>query len=123
MPAAAARALLASMLRKPRRPRTEGVTDMSSTRPPLLLIYLLLKIPAARRVSLRQDGRLGIGIVDRRARSLAIVSHRSPWLTDADRADRRARWRLDAYGNETAAIQLEQLLAEWRELQQAGRPQ
>jgi hypothetical protein len=55
----------------------------------LFLIYLVLGVPAAQRVSLSQDGRLGVGMIDRRRRSLAVVSLRSPWpamQTHAERA-------------------------------------
>jgi hypothetical protein len=116
----AARKLLAATLAKPGPPRAHGLTDLDSARPPLLLIYLLLKTPAERRVSLHQSGRIGIGVIDRRSRSLAIVSVRSPWLHAGDRRHARARWRLDAYGNDTAARGLQALLAEWRELQRSG---
>jgi protein-L-isoaspartate(D-aspartate) O-methyltransferase len=117
----AARGLLASALAQRSRPRRRGVTDMSSTRPPLFLIYLLLRIPAAQRVSLSQDERLGVGLIDRRSRSLAVVSLRSPWSSDADTRRTRPRWRLDAYGNDTAAIQLERLVSEWQELRHEHR--
>ena len=117
----AARELLASTLAKRNRPRRQGMTDLSSARPPLMLIYLLLRIPATRRVSLSQDERLGIGIVDRPSRSLAIVSLRSPWNSDIDTPDRRVRWRLDAYGNDTAAVELDQLLSEWQRLRHEHR--
>jgi methyltransferase of FxLD system len=117
----AARTLLASALANRTRPRRQGVTDMSSTRPPLLLIYLLSRIPAARRVSLAQEGRLGVGIIDARGGSLAVVSLRSPWMSGTQQRGPRARWRLDVYGNDTAATELERLLSEWRELQRTGR--
>jgi hypothetical protein len=121
LPADAARGLLASALGKRNRPRRQGVTDMSSTKPPLLLIYLLLTIPAAQRVSLMQDGRLGVGLIDRRSRSLAVVSLLSPWNSDADTRTTRPRWRLDAYGSDTAAIQLDSLVSEWHELRREHR--
>jgi protein-L-isoaspartate(D-aspartate) O-methyltransferase len=121
LPGDAARELLASALTSRGRPRRQGVTDMSSTKPPLFLIYLLLRIPAAQRVSLMQDGRLGVGMIDRRSRSLAVISLRSPWNADADTRQTRPRWRLDAYGNDEAAIQLEQLTSEWQELQRDHR--
>ena len=60
-------------------------------------------------------------MVDRRSRSLAVVSLRSPWSSDADTRRTRPRWRLDAYGNDTAAIQLDQLISEWHELQREHR--
>ncbi len=114
-----ARELLAAVLAKRSRARSQGVTEMSGARPPLLLIYLLLRIPAARRVSVSHEGRLGVGMIDRK--SLAVVSLRSPWRSDAGGRGARARWRLDAYGNDSAAIRLERLLAEWRALQRTGQ--
>jgi protein-L-isoaspartate(D-aspartate) O-methyltransferase len=119
--AEAARDLLASALTKRGRPLRQGMTDMSGTRPPLFLIYLLLRIPETKRVSLIQDGRLGIGMIDRRSRSLAVISLRSPWNRDACTHHTRPRWRLDAFGNPAAAIQLDQLASEWQELQREHR--
>jgi protein-L-isoaspartate(D-aspartate) O-methyltransferase len=117
----AARALLASALNERGRPRRQGLTEMTSTRPPLFVIYLLLRIPASKRVSLVQDGRLGVGMIHHRNRSLAVVSLRSPWNNDADTRRTRLRWRLDAYGNDAAAIGLERLTSEWQELQRKHR--
>ena len=116
----AARTLLACTLAGPGPPLAQGMTDLDSSQPPLLLIYLLLKIPPGRRLSLRNDGRLGIGIIDRRGRGLAVVSVPSPWMGGAYERGVRARWRLDAYGSDGAARELEQLLHEWRELQRTG---
>jgi protein-L-isoaspartate(D-aspartate) O-methyltransferase len=117
----AARALLASMLAEPRTALAQGVTDLDSGRPPLLLIYLMLNIPVNKRVSLRSHRRLGIGLIDRGGRSWAAVSVRSPWMSAVSARVPRARWRLDADGHGTAAMELLQLLAQWRELQRAGR--
>lgn len=117
--AGAARELLGSVLAKRTRPRRQGTTEMSTARPPLMLIYLLLRIPAARRVSLRQDGRLGVGMIDRRSRSLAVVSVR--WSSDVDTPEGRVRWRLDAYGDDAAAIRLDHLIAGWQELRREHR--
>jgi hypothetical protein len=121
LPTDEARDLLASALTKRRRPRRQRLADMSSSKPPLFLIYLLLRIPAAKRVSLMQDGRLGLGLIDSRSRSLAVISLRSPWSGAAGTRQARPRWRLDSYGNDTAAIQLEQLAADWRDLQREQR--
>jgi len=92
LPDTAARTLLASMLADPGAPLARGLTELDSARPPLLLIYLLLKIPASRRVSVLNDGRLATGIIDRRGRGVAVVSVRSPWTTGYER-NIRARWR------------------------------
>jgi protein-L-isoaspartate(D-aspartate) O-methyltransferase len=117
----AARNLLAATLANRRPALREGLTDLSRGRPPLLLIYLLLEIPARRRVSLHNDDRLGIGIIDRAGRGLAVVSVRSPWRTGSTSGGRRARWRLDAYGDDPPTAHLEHLLSEWRALRIAGR--
>jgi hypothetical protein len=116
-----ARRLLTSLMAEPGTPRRRGLTDLASDQPPLLLLHLLLNIPAKRRVSLHQPGRWGVGIVDRRSQSAAIVSLRSPWGKADETPQRRARWRLDAYGADTAAAQLDELLTQWRELEHAGQ--
>ena len=117
----AARRLLASLLTEAGTPQRRGVTDLAGDQPPLVLLYLLLNIPATRRLSVNQPGRWGLGIVDRRTRSAAIVSLRSPWEIGAKPPERRARWRLDAYGANTAATELDELLTQWRELEHAGQ--
>ncbi len=117
----AARSLLVSLLSGAGEARRRGLTDLASNRPPLLLLYLLLQIPAKRRLSFNQPGRWGVGIIDRRSQSAAIVSLRSPWSGAHDEPERRARWRLDAYGGDTAANQLEHLLTQWRDLEKAGQ--
>jgi methyltransferase of FxLD system len=117
---AAARELLASLLRAPDEPRRRGITSLNTKRPPLLLLYLQLTIPANRRLFLHEPGRWGIGLVDRRSQSAAIVSLRSPWSTKGDTPQGRARWRLDAYGTHDAAAELEDLLTHWQQLEHAG---
>jgi hypothetical protein len=117
----AARALLAAVLAGSRPARRQGMTELGGTRPPLLLLYLLLSIPDSRRISLTSKERQGVGIVHPRSQSLAVVSMRRPWKDSSPPRPVRARWRLDAYGNDRAANELEQLLSAWRELQQAGR--
>jgi methyltransferase of FxLD system len=117
LPTHVARELLAATLTDQSSPRRQGLTDMSSARPPLLLIYLLLSIPAARRVSLTEQRRLGVGLIDRHSRSLGVVSLRSPWSGDINKPDGRVRWRLNAYGGDDAADQLDQLISEWQQLQ------
>ena len=117
----AARHLLACLLAEPSTPRRRGVTDLASNQPPLLLLHLLLNIPAKQGLSLNQPGRWGLGLVDRRSQSTAIVSLRSPWGNGDTTPERRARWRLDAYGGDTAAAQLNELVTQWRELEHAGQ--
>jgi methyltransferase of FxLD system len=115
----AARRLLTSLLAEPGKPRRRGLTDLASNQPPLLLLHLLLNIPAKQRLSIDQPGRWGVGMVDPRSQSAAIVSLRSPWGNSDRTSQRRARWRLDTYGAETAAARLDQLLTQWRELEHA----
>jgi hypothetical protein len=77
------------------------------------------------------DGeKLGVGLIDRRTRSLAFVSLRSPWAREAERgkaAERpepakvRVRWRLEAYGGESAADELRRLLVPWEEMRRSRR--
>jgi hypothetical protein len=118
---AAARSLPAAVLTQSHSSVRQGITDLGSNRPPLLLLYLLLAIPASRRVSVVHDARLGVGIVHPRSGSLAVVSVRSPWRPGVGEGDRRARWRLDRYGGAAAASELEELLSEWQALREAGR--
>lgn len=118
--ASAARELLTALLRPTERPRRQGLTDLSSGRPPLLLLYLLLAIPTSRRVSFSSARRMGIGLIGRRRDSLAIVSVRSPWQA-TEPANGRARWRLDTYGDDEAGSRLEHLLDEWQAMQRRGQ--
>lgn len=122
LPDAAARKLLASILAGERRARADGITEMNSAQPPWLLIYLLLRIPASRRVALDGDGRIGVGVIHRRSRSLAVVSLRSPWMRRPERQPTRTRWQLHAFGGEPAAAEMERLLGDWRAMQRGGHP-
>lgn len=62
-----------------------------------------------------------MGLIDRETRSLAVISLRSPWSSNGDTRRTRPGWRLDAFGGDAAAIQLDQLASEWRQLQREGR--
>jgi methyltransferase of FxLD system len=121
LPESAARELLAAALTSRRRPRSRGVIGISSAEPPLLLLYLLQKIPADRRLAIHSDAMLGVGLMHRRSRSLAFVSVQSPWMEAPDSRKTRAPWRLDSYGGDAAAGELERLLGEWEAMQAAGR--
>lgn len=116
----AAPGLLASMLTNSSPPLRSGVSDLSGTRPPLLLLYLLLNIPEVRRVSISDSHHLGIGLVDPASQSLAVVSVRSLWR-EPSKGRVCARWRLDAYGNGKAAAELDRLVSAWQELERDGR--
>lgn len=97
--------------------RAQGRTPMGSRQLPLMLVYLLHAIPDRRRVSVQSEHRIGIGVLDRRSASLAVLSMPSPWSSENSPASGSARWRLDAYGGDGAAVEFEQVLAGWRELQ------
>jgi protein-L-isoaspartate(D-aspartate) O-methyltransferase len=118
---AAARELLASVLSDRQRPRATGFLHWSAADPPLLLIYLLLAIPANKRLAIHSDGTLGVGLIHRRSRSLAFVSVRTPWTEGPEWKNTRFRWRLDAYGGDHAAAELERLLQSWRAMRRADR--
>ena len=115
--AARARALLADALTPTGPARRSGTTRLSSATPPLLLIYLLLNTPARQRVSGSGAGRLGVGLIDRQTASLALVSVRNAWSRSTYSGDGRARWRLDSYGGNGAADQLDHLITRWQQIQ------
>jgi methyltransferase of FxLD system len=112
-----ARELLISLLSPRGEPCRRGVTR---NQPPWLLLYLLLNIPVKRRLAMHETGRWGIGLVDRQSQSAAILSLRSPWHRNGEKLPGRARWRLDAYGADTAATELDQLVRRWQELERVG---
>jgi protein-L-isoaspartate(D-aspartate) O-methyltransferase len=118
-----ARALLAALLTDALPARRQGRVDLGGGRPPLLLLYLLLSIPAPRRVSLSSKERVGVGIIHPRGVSVAVVSMRSPWTDGPPKQIARSRWRLEAYGGDSAANDLDQLLSSWQEIQRSGRTQ
>lgn len=120
LPAIPARRLLAALLHDPGEPVRHGVTGVVYGEPAPLLVYLLLAIAPGRLVSLHDRHRLGMGLVDGRSHSVAIVSLRNPW-SRLDPDLQRVRWRLDAYGGDAAAEQLEELIDEWQQLERDGR--
>jgi Protein-L-isoaspartate(D-aspartate) O-methyltransferase (PCMT) len=115
LPNPAAKKLLSAVLSRS-RPIATGSLSMSSAKPPLLLIYLLLAIPAGRRLWLQTSESIGVGLIHRRAASAAFVSVPTPWRDEPHRYRERVRWRLDGYGREAAADEMRALLAEWRAL-------
>jgi hypothetical protein len=116
----AARKVLASILEERRKPIALGRLEMSSTQPPLLLIYLLTKIPDSRRVAMDANDRLGVGLMDRRTRSVAVLSVRSPWVPASNRKKTHFRWRIDTYGGDAAAAELMELVEQWRTIRRAA---
>jgi hypothetical protein len=94
---------------------------MNCAQPPLLLIYLLLRIPAARRIAFHRNNAIGVGVIHRWTRSLSIVSVRSPWMDQPCQQRTRAPWRLEAYGGDTAAAELKSLLDDWQAMRRERR--
>lgn len=122
LPEFAVRTLLADLIAGRGQRRAEGLTPLGRGDTPLMLVYLLRRVPEQTRVAVHSQHRIGIGVVDRRTSSLAVLSTPSPWAPGRNRASHGVRWRLDAYGGEGAALELEQLLAGWRDLhRRAGR--
>ena len=126
---ARARTLLAEALRDAGRPVVTGSTELGTSRPPLVIIYVLLGIPERRRVWVTTRERVGVGILDGRGRGLALVSVPNPWLAarrrdgvPRERAGRTVRWRLDAYGAHGPALdELRGLLSDWDGVRREGR--
>jgi protein-L-isoaspartate(D-aspartate) O-methyltransferase len=113
---AAAQRVLAAMLAAPSASR-QGWSPVSRGHTPLIVTYLLITIPFARRVWVRHGKWHGIGIVDLGGGGLAVVSIPSVWDTNPDPAATRARWRLESYGEyDKPRAELEELLARWRAL-------
>ncbi len=112
----AAQRLLAAILVPPRT-RRQGWSTVSRGHTPLILIYLLISIPSARRVWVRHGKWHGIGIVDGRGGGLAVLSIPSVWDTNPDAAAARARWRMESYGeSDKPRAELEDLLDRWHAL-------
>ena len=117
---AAAQRVLAAMLAAPTASR-QGWSAVSRGHTPLIVIYLLISIPFARRVWVRRGKWHGIGVVDSRGGGLAVVSVRSVWDTNPDRAATRTRWRFESYGeSDKPTAELEELLVRWRALDRQG---
>ena len=125
---AGARTLLAEMLRSASSPLVTGSTELGTGRPPLVIVYVLLRIPERRRVWVTTRERVGVGVLDARGRGLALLSVPNPWLAAGRReevprvpAGRRVRWRLDAYRTHGPALdELRGLLSDWDALQREG---
>ena len=111
-----ARAVLAAVIARAGEQRAEGVTQMGNGATPLLLIYLLTRIPPGRRIAPVGERDHGVGLVDPASGSIALLTVPSPWGTGRSRRDDRVRWRLHAYGGGAAATEMEGLLAGWGEL-------
>ncbi len=112
----AAREVLAAVIAGAGEQRAEGTTRMGAGATPLLLIYLLTRIPAGRRIAPVGDRDHGVGLVEPASGSIALLTVPSPWGPDQDAREDPVRWRLHAYGGGAAATELERLLAGWNEL-------
>jgi hypothetical protein len=117
------------VLRDTGSPLVTGSTELGTGRPPLVIVYVLLRIPERRRVWVTTPERAGVGVLDGRGRGLALLSVPNPWLAARRRegvppvrAGRRVRWRLDAYGAHGPALdELRGLLADWDAVRRGGR--
>ena len=126
---ARARTLLAELLRGAGSPLVAGFTELGPGRPPLVIVYLLLRIPDRRRVWVTTRERVGVGVLDGRGRGLTLLSVPNLWLAARRRAAmprvrtaRRVRWRIDAYGAHGPALdELRGLLSDWDALRREGR--
>jgi protein-L-isoaspartate(D-aspartate) O-methyltransferase len=116
----AARRVLAAMAGQARGSRAQGSTPLVSGHTPAVLIYLMVRISDRKRIWIRHSSRHGVGLIDARASGIAAVTVRSVWELGSAKA-RRARWRLEGWGDERALGQLERLVSDWLELQRAGR--
>ena len=108
--------MLAAVIARAGEQRAEGVTQMGNGATPLLLIYLLTRIPAGRRIAPVGECDHGVGLVDPASGSIALLTVPSPWGPGRSRRDDRVRWRLHAYSGGAAATEMEGLLAGWGEL-------
>ncbi len=117
---AAAKRLMAAVLDSAPQTGAEGTSSLVGGHTPAVFIYLMVRIRARRRIWIRHAGREGVGLIDRRGLGAAAVTTRSLWSLPG--GARRARWRLEAWG-EGARAELEQLLADWQALVLQGRDQ
>ena len=111
-----ARALLSAVIAEAGELRAEGITPMGTGATPLLLVYLLTRIPAGRRIAPVGEREHGVGLIAPASGSVALLTLPSPWGPEARRDEDRVRWQVHAYGGDVAAAQLERLLADWGEL-------
>jgi protein-L-isoaspartate(D-aspartate) O-methyltransferase len=119
---AAARGLLAALMGRAGHSRVRGSTSLIGGHTPAVLIFLMVEIPAGRRIWIRAAGRHGVGMLGTAGRSVAAVTLRDVWELGSEKA-RSTRWRLEAWGEEGAQLELERLLASWHALVREGRDQ
>jgi protein-L-isoaspartate(D-aspartate) O-methyltransferase len=117
---AAAKRLIATVLDSAPQTGAEGTSLLIGGHTPAVFIYLMVRIHARRRIWIRHAGREGVGLIDRRGLGAAAITTRSLWSLPG--GARRARWRLEAWG-QGARAELEQLLADWQTLVHEGRDQ
>jgi protein-L-isoaspartate(D-aspartate) O-methyltransferase len=116
----AARRALAALAGEARRPRAQGSTPLVSGHTPAVLIYLMVRIPDRKRIWIRHGSRHGVGLIEASGPGIAAVTVPSVWELTSAKA-RRARWRLESWGEQRALDRLERLVSDWLELQRAGR--
>jgi protein-L-isoaspartate(D-aspartate) O-methyltransferase len=118
--ARAKRCLLSHVLAGPRTRRLQGTLQTRFPSPPAPLLWLIARLPAARRIELHADGRVAVGIAARDG-SAAVASFRVPRLGRSDPLPAhhhaaRHHWWVEGYG-ETAPIgELTRMIDEWRAL-------
>ena len=123
---AARRRLLALVLEGPRSREPGGRLVTHWPAPPSLLLHLLMRVPATRRIELYRDGRQALGLMSPDGRDIAVASVpvrrmiRDSGL-DARRHSRRDSWRIDTFGGAAMVGELEQIVEEWRALTRSGR--
>ncbi|MDQ6816485.1 MAG: hypothetical protein M3018_03635 [Actinomycetota bacterium] len=117
---AAARRLVVALLDGARPPKARSTTSLVSGHTPGVLIYLMVRIPAPRRIWIRHAGRCGVGMLDVRRAGVAAVTVPNVWELEPAKAS-QARWRLEGWGDGGVAAELERLVTDWQTLQRERR--
>lgn len=115
----AAQHLLAALLGSPPRIGAQGATPLVPGITPAILIYLMVKIPAGRRVWIRHSGRHGVALIDPRGPGIAAVTVPNLWSLPS--TAKLARWRLEGWGEERALEGLKAMVNDWRLLERERR--
>ncbi|MFL5898919.1 MAG: methyltransferase domain-containing protein [Solirubrobacterales bacterium] len=116
----AQRRLLSLVLDGPRDREAQGSLTTRFPSPPAVLLWLLERLPPARRVELHADARIAVGLASRGG-AAAVASFRDrPFgrcdpLPPHDHAARE-RWWLEVYGDGAPVAELVRLIDEWRSL-------
>jgi protein-L-isoaspartate(D-aspartate) O-methyltransferase len=116
----AQRRLLSLVLDGPRAREPQGSLTTRFPSPPAPLLWLLERLPPARRVELHADARIALGIASRGG-AVAVASFRDRRFGRCDPLPPRGhaardRWWLEVYGDGAPVTELAQLIDEWRSL-------